>query len=565
VRKNILESFTKEISRIDDSSLAGGDLPILTTHQQLAIEQITDAFTTKNVVLLHGVTSSGKTELYINLIENYIRDGKQVLYLLPEIALTSQIINRLKAVFGSKVGIYHSKFTDAQRVEVWQSVNKLDGYKVILGVRSSVFLPFVNLGLIIVDEEHENTYKQFEPAPRYNARDVSVVLASLHGAKILLGTATPSIESYHNAMEGKYALVELTERYSGVKLPYIQIVDTMLARKQKKMQSLFHPDLITAIEGTLKNNKQVILFQNRRGFAPLMQCKLCEFIPRCQYCDVSMTYHKFPDRLLCHYCGYTSSILRQCPQCGGFNITELGFGTEKIEDELQIFFPDARIARLDLDSARARKNYEKIIADFEERKTDILVGTQMIAKGLDFENVYLSAVLNADSMLSFPDFRAYERAYQLITQVNGRAGRASERGLSIIQSSKPQHDILQYVIKNDYVAMYKSQIEEREKFKYPPFYRLIRLTLKHKSKETVQSAAEQLADYLTKIFGNRVLGPEKPIISRVQNYYLENILLKIEKQASAQKAKELLATAIQNLYTLQTYKSLQVVVDVDPA
>jgi len=565
VRKKILELYTNEISRLGSEVVGSGDLPKLTPHQQAAMEQISDAFATKDVVLLHGVTSSGKTEIYIRLIDEQIRQGKQVLYLLPEIALTAQIINRLKIVFGSKVGIYHSKFPDAERVEVWNNVGKPDGYSVVLGVRSSIFLPFANLGLVIIDEEHENTYKQYDPAPRYHARDVAIVLASMHKAKTLLGTATPAIESYYNACEGKYALVELTQRYAGMELPEVHIVNIALARKQKKMQSHFHPELLTTIEETLKAGKQAILFQNRRGFAPYMQCRVCEHIPRCEYCDVCLTYHKFPDRLVCHYCGYSVEIMRQCPDCGGLDVADVGFGTEKIEDELQIFFPHAQIARLDLDSSRTRSNYEKILSAFEEGKTDILVGTQMVAKGLNFENVRLAAVLNADNMLSFPDFRAYERSYQLMTQVSGRAGRADKRGLAIIQASKPQHVILQYIIANDYAGMYHSQLAEREKFKYPPFYRLIRLTLKHKSKEIVKMAANELAEYLTKIFGNRILGPETPIISRVQNYYLENILLKIEKQASAPKAKTLLTEAIQNIRQLPTYKSLQVVADVDPA
>ena len=565
VRKKILELYVKEISRLDFETAGSGDLPKLSAGQQVAIEQICEEFTAKDVVLLHGVTSSGKTEIYIRLIDEQIRRGRQVLYLLPEIALTAQIINRLKAVFGSKVGIYHSKFPDAERVEVWNSISKPDGYSVVLGVRSGIFLPFADLGLVIVDEEHENTYKQFDPAPRYHARDAAIVLASLHGAKTLLGTATPAIESYYNACEGKYGLVELTHRYAGMELPETRIVNTALARKQKKMQSHFHPELLTAIDETLKAGKQSILFQNRRGFAPYVQCRVCEFIPRCEHCDVCLTYHKFPDRLVCHYCGFSSEIMRQCAECGGLDIADVGFGTEKIEDELQIFFPHAKIARLDLDSSRSRSNYEKIIAAFEEGKTDILVGTQMVAKGLNFENVRLAAVLNADNMLSFPDFRAYERSYQLMTQVSGRAGRAEKRGLAFIQASKPQHAVIQCVVANDYAGMYHSQLAEREKHKYPPFCRLIRLTLKHKSKEILHMAAKELADYLTQIFGSRILGPETPIISRVQNYYLENILIKIEKQASAQKAKILLAEAIQNLRQLPAYKSLQVVADVDPA
>jgi primosomal protein N' (replication factor Y) len=564
VRKKILELYTKEVSRLESGCVAERVLPKLTHPQQVAIEQIREAFTAKDVVLLHGITSSGKTEIYIRLIDEQIRRDKQVLYLLPEIALTAQIINRLKTVFGKKAGIYHSKFPDAERVEVWNHIGKADGYSVVLGVRSGIFLPFTNLGLVIVDEEHENTYKQYDPAPRYHARDAAIVLASVHGAKTLLGTATPAIESYFNACTGKYGLVELTQRYAGMELPEVHFADVARARKQKKMQSHFHPDLLAAIDETLKAGKQVILFQNRRGFAPYVQCRLCEYIPRCEYCDVSLTYHKFSDRLICHYCGYSTENMHQCPACGGLDISAVGFGTEKIEDELHIFFPHAHIARLDLDSSRTRSSYEKIIAAFEERKTDILVGTQMITKGLNFENVRLAGVLDADNMLSFPDFRAYERCFHLVTQVSGRAGRTGERGQVIIQTSKPQHAILQYVTTNDYAGMYALQLAERERFKYPPFYRLIRITLKHKNKTILHLASKELAEYLIQIFGKRVLGPEMPLISRVQNYYLENLWLKIEKQASAQKAKSLLAGAINNIRQLTAYKSLQVVADVDP-
>jgi primosomal protein N' (replication factor Y) len=565
VRKKILELYSKEVSRLNlQVSTPNSQLPTLNSPQQEAMGRIREAFAAKDVVLLHGVTSSGKTEIYIRLIDEQIRQGRQVLYLLPEIALTAQIIDRLKAVFGNKVGVYHSKFPDAERVEVWNNIRQPDGYSVVLGVRSSIFLPFANLGLVIVDEEHENTYKQFDPAPRYHARDAAIMLAAMHGAKTLLGTATPAIESYYNARDGKYGLVELTQRYAGMDLPEAHILDTALARKQKKMQSHFHPDLLTAIDETLKSGKQAILFQNRRGFAPYVQCRLCEYIPRCEHCDVSLTYHKFADRLMCHYCGFNTENMRQCPACGGLDVNTVGFGTEKIEDELQIFFPHARIARLDLDSTRTRTGYQKIIAAFEEGKTDILVGTQMVTKGLNFENVRLSVVLNADTMLAFPDFRDYERSYQLMTQVSGRAGRAGERGSVIIQADKPQHPILQYVIAGDYAGMYAEQLAEREKFRYPPFYRLIRLTLKHKNKDTVHSAAEELAEYLEKIFGRRVLGPETPLISRVQNYYLENILLKIEKQASVQKAKNLLAEAVNNIRQLPAYRSLWIVADVDP-
>ncbi len=564
VKKKILTYETKEISRLPTGNADSKTMPVLTEYQQTAFEQIKTAFAEKDTVLLHGVTSSGKTEVYIRLIEAQIQQGKQVLYLLPEIALTAQIIDRLKSVFGNRVGIYHSKYSDAERVEVWNNTGKPGGYDVVLGVRSGIFLPFADLGLIIVDEEHENTYKQYDPAPRYHARDAAVVLAAMHKAKTLLGTATPAIETYFNARGGKYGLVELTRRYADVMMPEIVIADTGLARKQGKMQSHFHPDLLEAVDATLKAGKQVILFQNRRGFAPYVQCRICEHIPRCENCDVSLTYHKFSDLLVCHYCGAGTENITKCPVCGGLDIGTVGFGTEKIEDEIRIFFPDVRVARLDLDSSRSRGNYEKIISDFEQGKTDILVGTQMISKGLDFENVLLAGILNADNMLDFPDFRAFERSFQLMTQVGGRAGRSNERGKVIIQASRPQHPILQYIVNGDYEGMYASQLIERETYGYPPFYRLIRLTLKHKNKEVLHRAAKELAEYLTQIFGRRVLGPETPIISRIQTYYLENILLKIERQASVQKAKTLLAEAVDNLRQLPAYKSLQIVADADP-
>jgi primosomal protein N' (replication factor Y) len=564
VKKQMMEVYQVEISRLQDASSTAG-LPELTAAQQQAFSQIQEHFRHKDVVLLHGVTSSGKTEVYIRLIAEQIRQGKQTLYLLPEIALTAQIINRLKSVFGRRVGIYHSKFSDAERVEVWNHIGKPDGYDVVLGVRSAVFLPFTRLGLVIVDEEHETSYKQNEPAPRYHARDVAIVLASLHGGKTLAGTATPSLESYHNALDGKYGLVELSQRYAGMELPEIVFADTATARKKKTMQSHFHPLMMEAIEQTLKNGKQIILFQNRRGFSPYVQCAVCETVPRCIHCDVSLTYHKFSDRLLCHYCGYSTENIVKCPECGSLEMHTIGFGTEKIEDEIQIIFPEARIARLDLDTSRSRNRYESIIAGFENGKTDILVGTQMISKGLNFEKVYLVGILNADNMLNFPDFRSFERSFQLMTQVSGRAGRFGERGKVIIQSSNPRHQVLQWIAANDFAGMYHAQMAEREQYCYPPFCRLIRLTLKHKSKTIVHQAALETTEYLARIFGKRVLGPYEPVISRVQTLYLENILLKIEKTASIQKAKQLLKEAITHIKMSPDYRSLQITPDVDPA
>jgi primosomal protein N' (replication factor Y) len=564
VKKKILESYPVEVSRLKQDEGELHAMPELTQHQQKAIEEIRTFFSKRETVLLHGVTSGGKTEIYIHLIREQLQQGKQVLYLLPEIALTAQIIDRLKNIFGNQVGVYHSKFSDAERVEVWNSIRKADGYRIILSVRSGIFLPFDKLGLIIIDEEHENTYKQYDPAPRYHARDAAVVLASMHGSNVILGSATPGVESYHNTLDGKYRLVELTQRYAGIALPEMIIADTSLARKAKKMQSHFHPDLLEAIDHTLKAGKQVILFQNRRGFAPYVQCRVCEYIPRCEHCDVSLTYHKFSDRLVCHYCGYSTENLHQCPECGSLDIATVGFGTEKIEDEIQIFFPHAHISRLDMDTSRSRNKYEKIITDFECGKTDILIGTQMISKGLNFEKVHLVGILNADNMLNFPDFRAFERSFQLMVQVSGRAGRFGERGKVIIQTSFPKHIILQQVRDHNYSEMFRAQLEDRKTFCYPPFYRLIRITLKHKNKEVVHHAAMDTAAYLKQTFGHRVLGPEVPIIARIQNNYIENILLKIEKQASLPKVKSILSGVINTLKILPAYKSLQTVIDVDP-
>ncbi len=563
LKKNILSIYTKEISRLPKDDISFRAATTFTPHQENAMQAITDHFLQKDIVLLHGVTSSGKTEVYIRLIEEQLAQGKQVLYLLPEIALTTQITDRLKAVFKDRVGVYHSRFPDSERVEIWNRVLNFE-YDVILGVRSSIFLPFSNLGLVIVDEEHENTFKQFDPAPRYHARDAAMVLASMYGAKVLLGSATPSLESYHHAKTGKYGLVELNQRYADMSMPSIEIVDTSWARKQKTMQSHFHPTLLALMNETLQSNKQIILFQNRRGFAPYLQCRLCEYVPHCKNCDVSLTYHKHSDRLVCHYCGYSSEVIHQCPECKGMEMVTVGFGTEKIEDEMQLFFPEARIARLDLDSSRSRSGFERIIHRFAQQDIDILVGTQMITKGLDFDHVGLVGVLNADNMLNFPDFRAFERSFQLMTQVSGRAGRKGEQGKVIIQSSNPRHPVLGFIVRNDYTGMYASQLEERLAYKYPPFYRLIKLTLKHRNKDTVHTAAHTLGSLLSTTFGSRVLGPEIPLISRIQNNYIENVLLKIERKASMQQAKQLISEAIDRVRPNPDYKGLSVVSDVDP-
>lgn len=567
IDKDIFEQYEKSISRLDESVIEKSEIKQLSEAQKEAFDTIHELFDTKDVVLLKGVTSSGKTEIYIHLIKEQLEKGKQVLYLLPEIALTAQIINRLKSVFGNRVGIYHSKFSDSERVEVYQNILNPSQdlkYDIILGVRSSLFLPFSNLGLIIVDEEHENTYKQYDPAPRYNARDCSMVLAQMHQAKVLLGTATPSVESYFNTQTNKYGLVELTERYQNIKLPEIHLVDVLRAKKRKEMRSHFTPQLIDSIQESLAMNEQVILFQNRRGFAPYLECDMCGWIPYCSNCDVSLTYHKHQNELVCHYCGHTVRAPKTCKACGHTAVLTRGFGTEKIEDEIKIFFPEAKIARMDLDSTRSKNAYHTIISNFEEGKVDILIGTQMVSKGLDFDNVSLVGILNADSMLNYPDFRAFERSYHLMAQVSGRAGRKNKQGKVIIQTSNPAHPILQFVLDNKFEEMYKSQLFERKNFKYPPFYRMIHIGIRHKKKEVVDKAAHQLGIDLRKIFNKRILGPEPPIIGRVQNYYIQKVILKVERERSFQKAKQLLDQTVTHLITTDQYKSVQISVDVDP-
>jgi len=568
IAKDILNSVTREVRRLNEGAPADGSAKKLTIAQSKAMEEIKAGFKDKNVVLLHGVTSSGKTELYIQLMQEQIDQGKQVLYLLPEIALTSQIILRLKTVFGNKVGVYHSKFSDNERVEIYNDLlhthSEHPKYQVILGVRSSVFLPFSNLGLVIVDEEHENTYKQFDPAPRYNARDASIVLASIHHAKVLLGSATPSVESYFNARNEKYQLVNLHSRYLDIQLPEIVVANILKAQRKKEMSSHFTPELMSYMKEALQNKEQIILFQNRRGFSPYLECETCGWIPECKHCDVSLTYHKRSNKLICHYCGYQQNIPHVCPSCGSNKIITRGFGTEKIEDELEILFPDAKLKRMDMDTTRSRNAYEKIIHAFEEGTIDILVGTQMVSKGLDFDNVNVVGILNADNMLNFPDFRAFERSYQLMAQVSGRAGRKKKRGKVIIQSSKPSHPIITNVINNDYIGMYREQLAERKEFMYPPFYKMIKIILKHKKTDTLNAAANGLTKELQKTFGYRVLGPQDPIVGRIQNYYLKHILIKIEREKSLKKSKEVILNCTQKITELPNNRSLQVLYDVDP-
>ena len=570
IQKEIFQEDFQQVSRLDDTKSEIQSEYEFSASQQIAFDQIKENFTSKQVTLLHGITSSGKTEIYIRLIAEEIAKGKQVLYLLPEIALTSQIINRLRRIFGNSVGVYHSKFSDSQRVEVYKGVLSDESSKgqpkfdIILGVRSSLFLPFKRLGLIIVDEEHENTYKQYNPAPRYNARDSAIMLASMHGAKVLLGTATPSIESYYNAQQGKYGLVNLNERYQGLQLPSVKVINTIDARKRKKMKSHFSDDLLLDIEQVLNNGEQAILFQNRRGFAPFIECKECAWVPRCEYCDVSLTLHKVNNQLVCHYCGYAIQSPSNCLACGSPALETKGFGTEKVEEELGIFFPNARIERMDLDSTRSKFSYDRIISEFESGKIDILIGTQMVTKGLDFDKVSLVGILNADNMLNFPDFRAYERSYQLMSQVSGRAGRKNHQGLVLIQTAQPTHPIIDMVVNTDYMGMYASQLNERKAFKYPPIYRLISLSLKHKDQSLLKKAADQLASGLKEKLGNNVLGPESPPINRIQGMYLMNILVKVERETSVARVKAMLNYFINYLKQQKEFRALVVSPDVDP-
>lgn len=566
VEKGIFEVYQQEVGRLNGNLPSGVLQPLnsLNVHQQRAYDEVCESFRQKNVCLLYGVTASGKTELYIHLIDAVLRQGKQVLYLLPEIALTTQITERLKRVFGSRLGIYHSKFPDAERVEVWQKQLSEQPYDIILGVRSSVFLPFQRLGLVIVDEEHENTYKQQDPAPRYHARNAAIVLASMYNAKTLLGTATPSIESWYNATIGKYALVELKERYKEIQLPEIIPVDIKELQHKKRMNGPFSPLLLQYVREALEQKEQVILFQNRRGFAPMIECHTCGWVPRCKNCDVSLTYHKGLGQLTCHYCGYTQPVPRKCPACEGVDLRNRGFGTEKIEDDILALFPDARVARMDLDTTRTRAAYERIIADFEQGRTDILIGTQMVSKGLDFDHVSVVGILNADTMLNYPDFRAYERAFQLMAQVAGRAGRKNRRGRVILQTKSIDHPIIPQVIANDFEGMAGGQLAERQLFHYPPYYRLVYVYLKNRNETLLDLMAQTMATRLRALFGTRVLGPDKPPVARVQTLFIRKIVVKIETSAPLARARQLLVQVQREMLAEDRFKSLIVYYDVDP-
>jgi len=564
IEKEVFITEEKNVSRLyyeEEEAIDGFNL---SEQQQEALHSVKAQFAEKDVVLLYGVTSSGKTQIYIRLIEAMINSGRQVLYLLPEIALTTHIIERLRMYFGANIGVYHSRFNDAERVEVWQKVLNNE-YKIVLGARSSVFLPFHDLGMIIVDEEHETSYKQFDPAPRYNARDAAIFLANMHSGKVLLGSATPSFESYYNARTNKYGFTELGERFGGVEMPQVDIVSIAEETKAKTIQSHFTSVLIADIRQALENKEQVILFQNRRGYAPVMMCKICAYTPKCINCDVSLTYHKSSGKLHCHYCGYKEDSPVICPACGSTHLEYKGFGTEKIEDELQLILPDARITRMDLDTTRSRNSLQNILNNLEEKKIDILVGTQMVAKGLDFADVTVIGIINADSLLKFPDYRANERSFQMLAQVSGRAGRRGKQGKVVIQTYDPKHRVIKQVIENDYADLYFTEMSERKSFKYPPFYRLINLDIKHKSAEMVYQQATCLASELRKHFGDRVIGPQAPLVSRIRNFYIQSILLKFEKDSiSINKAKAIIRDTITQFQTTKLSKGSIIQPDVDP-
>lgn len=536
----------------------------LNQYQQQALDDIHKCFETQQTVLLHGITGSGKTEIYIHLIDETLKSGKRVLYLLPEIALTMQIVQRLKRSFGNKVGVYHSKHSSTERCELWRNqLSDEHPYPIVLGVRSSIFLPMDNLGLVIVDEEHENSYKQFDPAPRYNARDMAVVLGVLHKAKVLLGSATPSLESYFNVQQGRYGLVELNHRHGDAVLPEIEIVDIQLERRKKLMKQCFSQTLLSSIDNALSKDEQVILFQNRRGYSPFLECTECGYVPKCKHCDVSLTYHKGIGRLVCHYCGYSEAAVTTCGHCHQNTMRLAGFGTERIEDELKQIFPQANIARLDTDTTRTKHGSENIIRDFQEQRINILIGTQMVSKGLDFNNVSIVGILNADNMLSFPDFRAYERSFQLMAQVSGRAGRKDKTGKVIIQTTDAENCIVRQVVDNDYQAMYQSQMTERMQFFYPPVCRLIYITLKHRDRQTVEDGARELFAIISQIKGITALGPTTPAVNRIQNLYLKDIMVKLSKAETLQ-AKSELQQAISFFLQLPKYKTVMVVPNVDP-
>ena len=567
IQRNFLELYHREVGRLNTTGEYHPErIQPLSPAQQAAEDSIQKQFNEKNVVLLHGVTSSGKTEIYIHLIKKALDEGKQVLYLLPEIALTVQMTRRLQNVFGSRLGIYHSKYSDAERVEIWKKQLSSEPYDVILGARSAVFLPFTRLGFVIVDEEHETSFKQQDPAPRYHARSTAIMLARMYeGAKVLLGTATPSMESYHNACTGKYGYVQLTTRYKDVAMPEIRVVDTKDLYHRKMMRGAFSPDLLEAMRTALRNKKQVLLFQNRRGFAPMVECKVCGWVPKCKNCDVSLTYHRSMNLLTCHYCGYTYPVPKQCPNCESTELLGRGYGTEKIEDRVRELFPEARIARMDLDTTRSAGAYGRIIDDFSCGRTDILIGTQMITKGLDFSGVTVVGILNADTMLNYPDFRAYEQAFQMLSQVSGRAGRRDERGLVILQTKSADLPVIQQVVAGDFQTFARDLLEERSMFRYPPFYHLVYVYLRHRNEQLVDSAAIEMASRLRQAFADRVLGPDKPAVARVKTESIRKIVIKLEQGINLPLARQCMAEARTQLLQDKRYAAMTVFFDVDPS
>jgi primosomal protein N' (replication factor Y) len=572
VDKKFLVLYEKEVGRLNHSGEPHLDkVKALNAAQQEAYNQILFQFLSKKIVLLHGVTSSGKTEIYIHLIKEAIEKKQQVLYLLPEIALTVQMRDRLQRVFGNRLGIYHSKYSDAERVEIWKKQLSANPYDVILGARSAVFLPFQRLGLVIIDEEHETSFKQQDPAPRYHARSAAIMLARIctevNGAlntRTLLGTATPSIESYYNTKVGKYGLVSLQQRYQDIQLPEIQVVDVRDLQRRKMMSGPFSPLLLSSIRKALEANEQVILFQNRRGFAPMIECKVCGWVPHCQHCDVSLTYHKNSGQLTCHYCGNTYQVPDKCPNCGNTNLTGRGYGTEKIEDQIMEIFPEVRVARMDLDTTRTRHAYERLINDFAAGRTQLLIGTQMISKGLDFDRVSVVGILNADSMLNYPDFRAYEHAFTMMAQVSGRAGRKGKRGLVILQTKSQQLPVIQQVVNNDYTAFFDDQLDERRTFRYPPFNHLVYVFLKHRYEQVANTASMEMGTRMRQWFGNRVLGPDKPAIAKVKSMHIRKLVLKLENGIDIKKARECLHFIQGQMMQDSRYNALQIYFDVDP-
>ena len=564
-KRQMLETYEVEVGRLNHSGEYRPELiQLLSEAQQTAYNAILMSMMKHRVTLLHGVTSSGKTEIYIHLIKRALERKEQVLYLLPEIALTVQMMQRLQRVFGNRLGIYHSKYSDAERVEIWQKQLSKNPYDVILGARSAVLLPFQQLGLVIVDEEHETSYKQQDPAPRYHARSAAIMLAQQQDAKVVLGTATPSMESYHNAQTGKYGLVELTERYKGIELPEIQVVDIADLQHRKMMAGPFSPLLLTKVREALGRGEQAILFQNRRGFAPMIECRQCGWVPRCQHCDVSLTLHRQLNQLTCHYCGYTYRVPTECPCCGSTDLRTKGYGTEKIEEQVREVFPEARVARMDLDTTRTRNAYERIITDFSAGRTNIMIGTQMISKGLDFDKVSVVGILNADTMLNYPDFRAYEHAFMMMAQVSGRAGRKGRRGLVILQTKQKDLPVIQQVVRNDYTSLYKSLAAERQAFHYPPYYHLVYVFMKHSHDDVVNTAGIEMGSRLRQWFGERVLGPDKPSVAKVKSQNIRKLVLKLENGIDMKRVREYLLLAQSQILADKRYASLQIYYDVDP-